>query len=135
MAGRLADWDLTVALATRSLHLERWVPTPMQVACCLALYARALAEDQPELAGVLHGAAYATFRRAASEAGGARQSGTEALGRNTNFVLTALREAGDIIAAALGDERLRELRAVGRAMTMDEAIAHALTNIDPRLRT
>jgi predicted ATPase/class 3 adenylate cyclase len=130
VAGRLADWDLTVALATRSLHLERWIPTPMQVATCLALYARALAEGQPELAGVLQGAAYATFGRAASEAGSNRQSGTAPVGPNANFVLTALREVGNIAAVALGDERLHELRTIGKAMTMDEAIAHALTNID-----
>jgi hypothetical protein len=134
VAGRLADWDLTASLATRSMHLERWVPTPMQVATCLALYTRAIADGQPELAGVLHGATYATFRRAASEAGSNRQSGAAPVGPNANFVLTALREAGDIVAAALGDERLRELRTIGKAMSMDEAISYALANVDERLR-
>ncbi len=131
VAGRLADWDLTVALVARSMRLERWVPTPMQVAPCLALSARSLAEGHPEPAGVLHGAAYATFRRAAFEAGGSRQSGTVPVGPNANFVLTALREAADVVAAALGDERLRDLRTVGKAMTMDEAITYALAHIDP----
>ena len=56
--------------------LERWIMAPLQVAPCLALCARALAETRPEVAGVLHGAAYATFRRAASEAGSTGQSST-----------------------------------------------------------
>jgi hypothetical protein len=135
VAGRLADWDRTLALVARSMHLERWVPVPMQVAPCLALSSRALAEGRPEPAGVLHGAAYAIFRRAAVEAGRSRLSGTVPVGPNANFVLAALREAGDIVTAALGDDRARELRTVGKAMTMDEAIAYALSSIDPRLLT
>ena len=83
----------------------------------------------------MHGAAYATFRRAASEAGSAGQSSTAAVGPNANFVLTAMHETGDIVAAALGDERRRELRTEGAAMSMDEAITYALANIDPNLLT
>ena len=45
-----------------------WSKAPLQVAPCLALVPGALAEDRPGIAGVLHGAAYATFKRAASEA-------------------------------------------------------------------
>ena len=95
VAGRLQDWDLTLALAARSMHLWRWIMAPLQVAPCLALCARALAEDRPEVAGVLRGAAYATFRRAASEAGSQGRSGTAPVGPNANFVLTALHETGD----------------------------------------
>jgi hypothetical protein len=47
----------------------------------------------------------------------------------------ALRETGDLIAAALGDQRQRELRTAGAAMSMDEAISYALANIDPKLLT
>jgi hypothetical protein len=54
---------------------------------------------------------------------------------NANFVHTALRETGDLVAAALGDERRRELRTQGAAMSMDEAISYALANIDPKLLT
>jgi predicted ATPase/class 3 adenylate cyclase len=129
-AGQLADWDLTLALVARSMHLERWVPVPMQLAPCLALCARALAERQPEAAGVLHGAAYEIFRRAAFEARSSSPSGASSIGPKANFVLAALHEAGDIVTAALGDERRHELRAVGKAMTMDDAIAYALANID-----
>ena len=107
---------------------------PLQVAPCLALFARALAESRPEVSGVLHSAAYTTFRRAASEAGNQARSGTAPVGPNANFMLTAMHETGDIVADALGDERLRALRAEGAAMSMDEAITYALATIDPRLR-
>ncbi len=66
-----------------------------------------------------------------SKPAASRPSGTASVGPNANFVLAALHEAGDIVTAALGDERRRELRAVGKAMTMDDAIAYALANIDP----
>jgi hypothetical protein len=57
------------------------------------------------------------------------------VGPNTNFVLGGLRETGEIVAAALGDQRRRELRTAGAAMSIDEAIAYALANINPKLLT
>ena len=133
VAGRLMDWDLALALAARSMQLERWIMAPLQVAPCLALCARAFAESRPEVAGVLHAAAYATFRRAASEAGVGQRTGSAPVGPNANFVLAAMHETGDIVAAALGDERRRELRTEGAAMTMDEAVTYAMANIDPKM--
>ncbi len=40
-----------------------------------------------------------------------------------------------IVAAALGDQRRRELRTTGAAMSTDEAVSYALANIDPKLLT
>jgi hypothetical protein len=57
------------------------------------------------------------------------------LDSNFNFILASLRETGDIVAAAVGDERRQELRAAGAAMSTDEAISYALANIDPKLFT
>ncbi|MGO8849390.1 hypothetical protein [Mycobacterium sp.] len=57
------------------------------------------------------------------------------VGPNANFVLAALRETGDIVAAALGDQHRRELPTTGAAMSMDEAVSYALANIDPKLLT
>ena len=74
VAGRLRDWDLTLALAARTMHLCRWRHVPLAAATCLAECARALAEDRPEVAGVLRGAAYAAFRRASPAADGTRRS-------------------------------------------------------------
>jgi hypothetical protein len=47
-----------------------------------------------------------------------------------NFVLAALREAGELVAAALGHDKRGALRAAGAAMTTDEAISYALASID-----
>ncbi len=133
VAGRLSDWDLTLALAARSMQLERWVMAPLQVAPCLALCARALAGRRPEVSGVLQGAAYSAFRRAAADAGSRRRQAAAPVGPNDNFVLTALHDVGDIVASSLGAERAHELRADGKSMSMDEAITYALSNIDAKL--
>lgn len=61
-------------------------------------------------------------------------SGTGHGDPEVNFVLVALRETGELVAAALGKDRQRELRIAG-AMTMDEAVSYALTNIDPKILT
>ena len=135
VAGRLRDWGLTLALTARSMYLYRWSMAPLQAATCLAECARAFADDRPEVAGVLQGAAYAAFRRASPAATSTRRSDPAPVDPNANFVLTALRETGEIVASALGNERQRELRATGAAMSMDEAVSDALANIDPKLTT
>ena len=116
VAGRLREWSLTLALTAQTMHLWRWSSALMQSAPCLALCARAFAEDRPEVAGVLRGAAYAAYRRG-SPSQSPPAPGTGSGDPNANFVLAALREAGDLVTAALGEERRRELRAKGAAMT------------------
>ena len=133
VAGRLRDWDLALTLSLQTLYLWRWSSALLQLAPCLALCARALAEHRPETAGLLRGAAYAAYRRGSPPH--TRQSGTEPGDSNGNFTLVALRETRDLVSAALGDERRQELRAQGAAMSMDEAVAYALANIDPKLLT
>jgi hypothetical protein len=133
VAGRLRDWELALALTLRTLYLWRWSSALLQLAPCLALCARALAEDRPEMAGVLRGAAYAAYHRGSPSQ--PRQTSTEPGDSNRNFTLVALRETGDLVSEALGDERRQELRIEGAAMSMDEAVAYALANIDPKLLT
>jgi hypothetical protein len=82
----------------------------------------------------LRGAAYAAYRRG-SPSQSPPTPGTGSADSNANFVLAALREAGDLVTAALGEERRRELRGKGAAMSMDEAISFALDHIDPKLLT
>ncbi|OBF95900.1 hypothetical protein A5790_06690 [Mycobacterium sp. 852002-51152_SCH6134967] len=129
VAGRLGDWDLALKLGVRSMQMERWVMAPLQVAPCLAMYGRALAEREPEAAGVLAGAAYATFQRAAAESRTAGGRTPAATGPNANFVITAMHETGRIVAATLGEKRARELHSEGKRMTMDEAITYALARV------
>jgi predicted ATPase/class 3 adenylate cyclase len=135
VAGRLRDWELTLALAGRTMSLHRWFIAPLQVATCLAECAGVFAEERTEVAGVLQGAAYAAFRRASPAPNVTRRPDTASVGPNANFVLSALRETGDLVATALGEERQRELRTEGAAMSMDEAVSYALANIDPKLIT
>jgi predicted ATPase/class 3 adenylate cyclase len=136
VASRLRDWGLALALAAKTMYLYRWSLYPLQVVTCLAQCARALADDEPQIAGVLQGAAYAAFRQASRLAAPpAPRSDDAPIDPNANFVLAAQRETGDIVAAALGDERRRELRSQGAAMSMDEAMSYALANIDRKLFT
>ena len=64
-----------------------------------------------------------------------KQANGAAGNSNRNSVLVALRETGDLVSAAIGDERHQELRIEGAAMSMDEAVAYALANVDPKLIT
>ena len=143
VAGRLHDWILTLKLTARAMTMWRWDMSPLWAAICLAECARAFAEDKPEVAGILRGAAYATFHNmldwaerqpgATPERDSSSRSDTSRVDASANFVLAALREAGDLVTAALGDDRRRELRAAGAAMSMEEAISYAVANIDPKL--
>jgi hypothetical protein len=133
VAGRLRDWELTLTLAARTMHLWRWYVTPLVAAPCLALCARAFAEDRPELAAVLQGAAYATFHYASRISEGTRRSERTPADTNANFVLAALGETGGLVAAALGKQRARELRNEGAGMSMDEATSYVLARIDRKL--
>jgi hypothetical protein len=134
VTGRLSDWELTLTLTSRSMYLYRWTMSPLHAATCLAECARGLADDRPDIAGVLQGAAYAALRFASPDTNRVRPD-TPEVHSNANFVLAALRETGDIVAAALGDERRCELRTQGAAMSIDEAIVYALANIDRKLLT
>jgi predicted ATPase/class 3 adenylate cyclase len=130
VATRLGDWQVALALSGRTMVLWRWVQTVMAAGPSLSICARALADDRPEVAAVLRGAAYAAFRR-----GSAGQPPLEE-GRGdsgVNYLLEALREAGDVVTAALGAERRQHLREEGAAMTMEEAVSYALAQIDPKL--
>ena len=91
-AGRLRDWKLTLALAGRAMHMYRGIMNPLHSGPCLAWCARALAEDRPEIAGVLQAAAYAAFRLAAPPVDTASPSAAPPVGTRGNFVFQALRE-------------------------------------------
>jgi predicted ATPase/class 3 adenylate cyclase len=130
VACRLRHWDLTLWLGARALYLWRWNNSLLQAATSFAQCARAFADERPEVAGVLQGAAYAAFHAAGSVTSIQREAGATSSG--ANFVLMGLRETGDIVAAALGKDRAREVRATGAAMNLDEAVDYALRHIDGR---
>jgi predicted ATPase/class 3 adenylate cyclase len=127
---RLGNWTVALALAARTMVLWRWSMALMAAAPSLGVCARALAEDRPEVAGVLRGAAYAAYRRGSTAQPPPREGRGDS---SVNFLLIALQEAGDLVSAALGEDRRQQLRAEGAAMSMDEAVSYALANIDPKL--
>lgn len=134
-AGRLQDWDLALTLAGRAMYMYRGIMNPLHSAPCFAESARALVEDRPEVAGVLLGAAYSAFRLAAPKVDDASKSTAPQVSTRNNFVFQAMRETRDLLVAAVGEERARELRRTGAAMGLDEAVSFALANIDPQLLT
>ena len=117
------------------MHMYRGIMNPLHSGPCLAWCARALAEDRPEIAGVLQAAAYAAFRLAAPPVDTASQSAAPSVDTRGNFVFQALRETRELVATAVGDERAHELRRTGAAMGLDEAVSFALAHIDPKLLT
>jgi hypothetical protein len=135
VAGRLRNWDLTLTLSARGMQGWRWDMSPLWAAIALAECTRAIAETRPEVAAVLRGSAYAAFHQASTFRDNTQSTDTEAAGRGNNFILAALTEAGDLVSAAMGDERRRQLRIQGAAMTTDEAVSYALANIEPELLT
>jgi predicted ATPase/class 3 adenylate cyclase len=134
-AVRLKDWTLTLTLGGRAMYMYRGIMNPLHTAPCLAGCARALAEDRPDVAGVLQAAAYATFKAAAPRVGNAKGSTASPARVNGNFIFDALRETQELVETAVGEERARELRRTGAAMGLDEAVSYALAHIDPKLLT
>ncbi len=134
-AGRLRDWSLALTLAGRAMYMYRGIMNPLHSAPCFAECARALVEDLPEVAGILQGAAYSAFRLAAPKGDNESQSAAPQGSTRNNFVFKAMHETHELLVAALGDERARELRRTGAAMGLDEAVSFALAHIDPKLLT
>jgi predicted ATPase/DNA-binding SARP family transcriptional activator len=131
-AARLDDWPTALGLARRVLHQHsRSGGLPLTyLAGMLNLVARGLAERQPEPAAMLQGTVGTVIRRLTPEVA-APVSGDVA-GRNdiANFVATVRRDTTRLLAAALGDTRLRELRAHGATMDETQACTYARTQID-----
>jgi hypothetical protein len=133
VAGRLREWELTLTLGARAMYMYRGIMNPLHSAPCFAGCARALAEGRPEVASVLLGATYTAFQSAMPAPRSGGRSRASQVGTGANFLFQALRETGDLVASALGEERARELRRSWAAMGLDEAVSYALSNIDAKL--
>lgn len=60
-------------------------------------------------------------------------SATPPVGTSATFVFASLRETHELVVGAVGEARARELRTIGAAMGVAEAVSYALSNIDPKL--
>jgi len=129
VAAQLRDWSLTLKLVARSMYVWRWnMVASLQAAPFLALCARAVAEERPEMSGVLMGAAYAAFRH---ETLTIRTEGALPAPAEDDLRLfpTLLRETNALLDSAFDEVRKRELHDAGAAMSTDEAISYTLANI------
>jgi len=133
IAGRMGDWELVLRLSPSAIRQLDWTASWPYLGGILNVVARALASSDAESAAVLQGAArrFAPTRVPASQRRVGRIGApTGERGGAASFVTEARRQTTAIVGSALGEERLRELRAEGEAMDRDQAVRYALSVIE-----
>jgi predicted ATPase/class 3 adenylate cyclase len=137
ISARLGDWELVLDLTARAIRYLHWTGERALLAAMFNLAARALIDRDAELVAVLQGAAY-TFAMASSGPASDRASAAPAPPTvdsaapppgKASFVTTLRRETTGLLRDRLGQERVDELRAKGRRMDTDDAVAYALDAI------
>jgi len=135
ISARLGDWEQVLDLAARAIRYLHWTGERPLLAAMCNVAARALADKQPASAAVLQGAAY-TFATTPTSGAPApppptpsSASATTTRPRAASFVTLLRRQTTEMLRERLGQERLDELRAEGRTMDSDEAVAYALDAI------
>ena len=136
ISARIRDWPTALELAPRAIRHLHWNGDRPQLAGILNIVARVLASNDPESATVLQGAARRIATTTADESvasppvpvapGASTETSADHSPANAGFVTELRRETTGLLATALGDERLRALRAQGEAMDTDEVVAYAL---------
>jgi predicted ATPase/class 3 adenylate cyclase len=138
ISARLQDWAQALDLASRAIRHLHWIGERPLLGAMFNITARVLGPNDAESAAVIQGAAYsfattATHLPAAPDP--ARTPPPETIpvdaGRSgtASFVTDLRRETTGLLRERLGEERLRVLRAEGRAMNTDEAVAYTLEAI------
>jgi predicted ATPase/class 3 adenylate cyclase len=132
VAARLAAWPTMLRAAGRALHHHSRSGSTglVYLAAILNLVGRGLAEPQPEPAAILQGAVGTIIRRLAPDVAAPLSAGSVSRNGFTNLVAQARRDTTQLLTAALGEPRLRELRAQGEAMDETQACTYARTHID-----
>jgi len=140
VAARLRDAPIALQLAKPAIQHLHWSGERPQLAGVLNVVAWAVADRDPDIAATLQGAARAL---AISDAPRApvpdttpqdpHATPTAGPATGVSYVTTLRRETTRHLTDALGDARLRELRAQGEAMDADQAVALALAHIDQTL--
>ncbi len=126
IAAGMADWPLIRKLAPDAIRGLHWAGDRPYLSGIFNVVARALAFDDPESAAVLQGAA----RRLAPAAAGTNgMSSAGGMSSRASLVTDLRRQTTAALREALGETRLRQLRAEGEAMDDDHAVAYALDAI------
>jgi hypothetical protein len=137
ISARLDDWPLSITLAGPAIRYLHWNGDWPLLAAIVNITARALATGRPESAATLQGVArqlvdFAAKTHNATRYAGATEKESEIATRQADdrdFVTQLRRNTTRMLRDALGDQRLRELRAQGEQMDRDNAVAYALTAI------
>ena len=134
VAAQLEAWPTMLRAAGRALHHQSrsGFVGLVYLAAILNLVARGLAQHQPEAAALIQGTVTAMLRRLTPDIA-APISGDASNQPVAAFVVKVRRDTTELLTAALGDTRLRELRAQGAAMDEDHACTYARTHIDDYL--
>jgi hypothetical protein len=130
----MRDPNLVLELAARAVPALHWNNNRPQLAGILNVVAWATAGGRPDAAAELQGAARRLALAGVADSdptvGGPGAGSTERPGTMPGLVIDLRREATHHLAATLGDERLRELRAQGEAMGTDEVVHRTLSLIE-----
>jgi predicted ATPase/DNA-binding SARP family transcriptional activator len=132
LVSRLDDAPATLGIAGPTIRQLHWARQPVWLAASLDLIARALVGTRPDAAAIIQGAGRARtldlFETSVdSHTNHTRSGPTPRTGRG--YVGEVRRETTGLLAAELGNERLRQLRAEGEAMDDDRAVAYTLDQI------
>jgi predicted ATPase len=146
-AGRLGEWPLVLKTATQVLRLEQRTGRAGRffVGGVLNLAARGLAPTRPETAARIQGAVPGLSRPASAEertppapgetqAAQALASRQIALSPMAAFFGQVRKDTTQIVVQSIGEQRMRELRALGAA-DPDQACSYARTHINEYLAT
>jgi predicted ATPase len=132
LVSRLDDAPSTLEAASRTIRYLHWARQPIWLSSSLNLIARALVPTRPDAAAIIQGAARAITLRP-RETPDDRQTHQTPLGatpgNTSGYFVEVRRETTALLAAALGEERLSQLRAEGGAMNDDRAVDYTLDQI------
>jgi predicted ATPase/class 3 adenylate cyclase len=128
ISARLGDWRRTLELAARAIPLLHWLNQAPLLATVFNVVARVLVDDDPELAAVLQGVARQLILSGLAHSGDVDAPAARPEPQPAGpppFVTVLRRETTGLLVDAIGEQRLRELRAEGEALSVDEAVARA----------
>jgi predicted ATPase/DNA-binding SARP family transcriptional activator len=132
LVSRLDDAPAILGIARATVRQLHWARQPVWLAASLDLIARALVTTRPDAAAIIQGAGRARtldiFETSVdSQANHTRSGLTPRTARG--YFVEVRHETTGFLAAALGEERLRQLRAEGAAMDDDRAVAYTVDQI------
>jgi predicted ATPase/class 3 adenylate cyclase len=132
LVSRLDDVPATLGVAGTTIRQLHWARQPVWLYVMLNVVARALVTTRPDAAAIIQGAARAITLRTLETPLDSNANPTRpgpAPRTTGGLFVDVRRETTGLLAAALGAERLRQLRAEGEAMEDDRAIAYTLDQI------